>query len=126
MQYFNPEISKLQSLNRVFSTVYVLIFRTIIGAKNADFFCFCGLLHIPTFQIISWLLHNTIRLDIPRYKIFTDAFFFYVFFPALIFCLFLLKCSDIHLCSLPIIIFRNIKMMYWKRQNCWSCIFVKS
>ena len=32
-----------------------------------------------------------------------------VFFPALIFCLFLLKCSDVHLCSLSLIISWTIK-----------------
>ena len=40
-----------------------------------------------------------------------------IFFPALIFYLFLLKCSDANLFSLWLIIFWNIKMMYWKRQT---------
>ena len=49
-----------------------------------------------------------------------------VFSPALIFSLFLLKYSDAHLFSLPLILFWNIKMMHLKRQNSRSCIFVKS
>ena len=56
----------------------------------------------------------------------TVCFSSMVFFPALIFCLFLLKCSDAHLCSLLLTTFWMIKIMYWKSQNCRSCIFVKS
>ena len=74
----------------------------MIGVKNTVFSCFCGLSQIPNFQIISWSPRNTMRLDIPRYKIIYDfnkksylrlyilsnkivCFSSMVFFPALIF-----------------------------------------
>ena len=34
MQYFNPQISKLESLNRVFSTVCVLILEQLLVSKR--------------------------------------------------------------------------------------------
>ena len=52
IQYLNPEISKLQSPDRVFSTVICSYFRTIIDVKNTVYFRFCGLWQTPTSQII--------------------------------------------------------------------------
>ena len=45
----------------------------------------------------------------------TVCFSSMVFFPALFFCLFPFKCSDVHLFSLQLIPYWNMKMMYWKR-----------
>ena len=141
MQYFNPEISKLQSPDRVFSTVYVLILEQLLVPKILYFLVFAAYKHALSRSFLDccillwdWASHyikfyecnkkSYLKCCILSNKI--VCFSSMVFFPALIFCLLLLKCSDVHLCSLPLIIFWNIKMMYWKRQNSRSCIFVKS
>ena len=60
-----------------FFTVYVLILEQLLAQKNTVSFCFCGLSQTPTFQIIyKHPLSRSIlflRLDIPLYKIFTNA-----------------------------------------------------
>ena len=72
LQYVNPEISKLQSPDGVFSTVCVRLapyFRTSIGAKNTVFSLFLQPVtktHFPDHFLI--LPRNTMRLDIPHYK----------------------------------------------------------
>ena len=52
LQYLNSEISKLHSLDRVFSTVYVIVLEQLLVPK---ILCFCSLPQTPTFQIISFL-----------------------------------------------------------------------
>ena len=47
----------------------------------------------------------------------TVCFYSMVFCQVLILCLFLLKCSDVYLCSLLLIIFWNIKIMYQKKKK---------
>ena len=111
-----------------------------MGAKNTVFFCFCGLWLAPSFQMnykhpLSWSMRDTMRLDIPNYKIFTNAiqilpktFNEIVCFFSMVF--FLCSFFDADFCSLwlfwniNIYYIWNIKMIYWKRQNSWSCIFV--
>ena len=81
LQYLNPEISNLQSPDRVFSTVYVLILGQLLVQKILYFLFlppavnnhFPDHLQTPNIQIISWWPFNTMRLDIPHYKIFTNA-----------------------------------------------------
>ena len=116
--------------------LYSLSFRPVTSTHFPD--------HLRTlaFQIIFWSPRYTMRLDI-RHKIFanvmqnltqdvayfqkkTVCFSSMVFFPALFFCLFPFKCSDVHLFSLQLIPYWNMKMMYWKRWNSVRCIFIKS
>ena len=142
MLYFNPETLKLQSRDRVFRPVYVLILEQLLVPKILYFLVFAACYKqplsrsFPDRRIILWDWHLTLKniyecnkKSYLRRCILSNkivCFSSMVFFPALIFCLFLLKCSDVHLCSLPLTIFWNIKIRYWKRQNCRSCIFVKS
>ena len=138
MQYLSSESSKLQSSDMVFSTVYVLILEQLLVQKILYFLCLYGMWQSPTFQIIykrplsrsfldrgvilwDWIAHVIKYLQMQWNSLFSSM----VFFLALIFRLFILKCSDPNLCSLWLIVFWNIKMMYWKRQDSQSCIFAK-
>ena len=77
--FCNISIQKFQSCSlrtmymyMSFSNVYVVILDKLLIPKTL-FSCFCCLLQTSTFQIISWWLRNTMRLDIPNTKIFTNA-----------------------------------------------------
>ena len=100
-------------------------------------------LQTPTFQIVSWLPRNTNETGQPTlkniYKCNTKpylkrcilsnkivCFSSMVFLSALILSLCLLKCPNAKFCSLRLIKFWKIKMVYWRRQNFRRCIFVKS
>ena len=67
-----PENLKLQSTDKLFSTVYVLILELLLIQKIL-FFCFCCLWQTRTLQIISWSPCNTMWLDMSHYEIFTNA-----------------------------------------------------
>ena len=142
--FCNILIQKCQSYSpdRVFSLVYVLIFKQLLVPKFLHFRVFAASYKhplsrsFPDRRAILWeWTSNTVKYLRIQKKSYLSrcilsnkivCFSFMVFFPALIFCLFLLKCSDVHLCSLSLVTFWNIKMMYWKRKNSGSYIFVKS
>ena len=113
--------------------LYFLFFRPVTNTHFPDD------LQTPTFQIVSWLLRNTNEIGQPTlkniYKCNTKPYLrccilsnkmvcisSMVFLSALILSL----CPNAKFCSLRLIKFWNIKMVYWRRQNFRRCIFVKS
>ena len=68
MQYLNPEIRNLHSLDRVFLTVYILILEQLSVPNILYFFLFAAIHKQPLSRSFLFL-----RLNISHYKVFTNA-----------------------------------------------------
>ena len=113
--------------------LYFLFFRPVTNSHFPDH------LQTTTFQIVSWLPRNANEIGQPTlkniYKCNTKPYLRCCILSNKIVCissmiflsaLILSLCPNAKFCSLRLIKFWNIKLVYWRRQNFRRCIFVKS